>query len=273
MNIVLLICFDALQSRMDAERISSIHSGLSISRERTINKGKYEIEQFVRNLCVSGGDTIVNIACRYYELIINLQGAVERHMSLLLVFTLLAGLGVKRDKAKAVSNTAIQIVASMKRDWMQASSSLGESQVEFVVAVVHVCEATLTKRLIEFENTDSGALMMEEFEKADDFVKAPVSKHSPKSGEILCKHKDKCADYFAHGLCEECYDEFTKLSGGLEGGADPPAFQRAERKRIDTAKRAEEAGAINEAAPRKSFCDTPVSVIENIIRTPRKVIF
>jgi hypothetical protein len=26
------------------------------------------------------------------------------------------------------------------------------------VSVVHVCEATLTKRLIEFENTDSGSL-------------------------------------------------------------------------------------------------------------------
>ncbi|KAK3135918.1 hypothetical protein QOZ80_5BG0425280 [Eleusine coracana subsp. coracana] len=331
-------------SRMDAERISSIHSGLSISRERTINKGKYEIEQLVRNLCVSGGDTIVNIACRYYELAVDhkfTRGRRTTHVAaaclyiacrqsdkpyLLIDFSeylqisvyalgavflqlcqvlLLSAhpvfqklidptlfiqrftecLGVKKDKAKAVSNTAIQIVASMKRDWMQTgrkpsgicgaalyiaalSHGLDYTKAD-VVAVVHVCEATLTKRLIEFENTDSGALTMEEFEKADDFMKAPVSKHSPKSGEILCKHKDKCADYFAHGLCEECYDEFTKLSGGLEGGADPPAFQRAERKRIDTAKRAEEAGAINEAAPRNHFV-TPVSVIENIIRTPRK---
>jgi hypothetical protein len=28
----------------------------------------------------------------------------------------------------------------------------------FQAAVVHVCEATLFKRLIEFENTDSGSL-------------------------------------------------------------------------------------------------------------------
>lgn len=95
-------------------------------------------------------------------------------------------------------------------------------------------------------------------------------KHSPKSGDILCMHKGEGADYFAHGLCEECYDEFTKLSGGLEGGADPPAFQRAERKRLKTAKRAEEAGVIKDAAMGKSFCDTPDSDDENTIRTPRK---
>jgi transcription factor IIIB subunit 2 len=78
-----------------------------------------------------------------------------------------------------------------------------------IVAVVHVCEATLTKRLIEFENTDSGSLTIEEFlAKADEQVL--VTKISPKSGEVLCKHKDK-AEHFAHGLCEKCYNKVTDL--------------------------------------------------------------
>lgn len=63
------------------------------------------------------------------------------------------------------------------------------------------------------------------------------------------------------------------MSGGLEGGADPPAFQRTERKRLDNAQRADEAGSIQEAALGKSFCDTPDSDIENTIRTPMKVLF
>ncbi|KAI8553604.1 hypothetical protein RHMOL_Rhmol05G0028700 [Rhododendron molle] len=72
---------------------------------------------------------------------------------------------------RKVNSTALHIIASMKRDWMQ-------------VKAVHVCEATLTKRLIEFENTDSGSLT------------------------------------------------FIELSGGIHGGADPPAFQIAERERL-----------------------------------------
>jgi transcription factor IIIB subunit 2 len=44
--------------------------------------------------------------------------------------------------------------------------------------------------------------------KADEQVL--VTKISPKSGEVLCKHKDK-AEHFAHGLCEKCYNKVTDL--------------------------------------------------------------
>uniref|UniRef100_A0A0D9VP93 Cyclin-like domain-containing protein n=1 Tax=Leersia perrieri TaxID=77586 RepID=A0A0D9VP93_9ORYZ len=137
-----------------------------------------------------------------------------------------------------------------------------------IVAVVHVCEATLTKRLIEFENTDSGSLTIEEFlAKADEQV--PVIKISPKSGEVLCKHKDKGGQHFAHGLCEKCYNKFIKLSGGLEGGSDPPAFQRAEKQRLEAAKKAIEAAATKEGAL-ESICETHGSDVENNIMTPTK---
>jgi transcription factor IIIB subunit 2 len=62
--------------------------------------------------------------------------------------------------------------------------------------------------------------------------------------------------------------QFTKLSGGLEGGADPPAFQRAEKQRLEAAERAEEAVAVKEAALEESICDTQHSDADN----PKKVI-
>ena len=64
--------------------------------------------------------------------------------------------------------------------------------------------------------------------------------------------------------------QFIKLSGGLEG-ADPPAFQRAEKQRFEAAKRAEEAAAVKEAAVEESLCDTQNSDVENTI-TPKEVI-
>ncbi|KAH6772246.1 hypothetical protein C2S51_010650 [Perilla frutescens var. frutescens] len=162
-----------------------------------------------------------------------------------------------------VSKTALHIVASMKRDWMQTGrkpsglcgaalyiSALAHglkcSKSEIIKAV-HVCEATLTKRLIEFENTDSGGLTIEEFEKKskefDDlsnmFGKDKSQMKSLNtgqiasgSGELLCEHKGSGTPQFAYGLCSACYSEFMKLSGGLDGGLEPPAFQHAERKRI-----------------------------------------
>ena len=73
-----------------------------------------------------------------------------------------------------VANTALRLVASMKRDWMQtgrrpngicgaalwvAAQIHGFSPSKRdVVAVVHVGESTLKKRLSEFENTPSAAL-------------------------------------------------------------------------------------------------------------------
>jgi hypothetical protein len=65
--------------------------------------------------------------------------------------------------------------------------------------------------------------------------------------------------------------QFTKLSGGLEGGCDPPAFQRAEKQRLEAAKRAEDAAAAKEAVLEESLCDTQNSDVENTI-TPSKVI-
>ncbi|KAJ1289629.1 hypothetical protein BS78_02G179300 [Paspalum vaginatum] len=331
------------QSRLAGSILASIESGYSMSHQRTLDKGRDEISQIVYNLHVSGGDTIISKAYRFYELAVDrnfTRGRRTTHVAaaclyiacrqskkayLLIDFSdhlqisvyvlgavflqlcqvlLLADHPVvqklvdpslfihrfterllgKRDNA--VSDTALRIVASMKRDWMQtgrkpsglcgaalyiAALSHGHNYTKAdIVSVVHVCEATLTKRLIEFENTDSGSLTIEEFlATADEYNQEPVSKCAPKPGEILCKHKDKGFEHFAHGLCEKCYNKFTKLSGGLEGGADPPAFQRAEKQRLEAAKRSEETAAVKEAALEELLCDTHNSDVENTI-TPRK---
>ncbi|XP_060196638.1 transcription factor IIIB 60 kDa subunit-like [Lycium barbarum] len=163
-----------------------------------------------------------------------------------------------------ISRAALQIVASMKRDWMQtgrkpsglcgaalyiAALSHGLScSKSKIIKVVHICEATLTKRLIEFENTESGSLTIEEFYKrAEDLEKeerlAPQFYSGSKGSgitEVLCEHKGSVELPFAHGLCESCYSDFVKLSGGLDGGAEPPAFQRAERERLVAKEAAED---------------------------------
>ncbi|XP_019162964.1 PREDICTED: transcription factor IIIB 60 kDa subunit-like isoform X3 [Ipomoea nil] len=162
---------------------------------------------------------------------------------------------MKGDYKSGVSKRALQIVASMKRDWMQTGRKPGGicgaalyiSALSYgfrysksdVVKVVHICEATLSKRLFEFETTDSGSLTIEELEcKAKEIEEENRSCKLPDTmpsdfvtKEVFCQHKGK-EPHFAHGLCRSCYAEFIELSGGLMGGSDPPAFQNSENERL-----------------------------------------
>ncbi|KAF5192631.1 Transcription factor iiib subunit [Thalictrum thalictroides] len=163
--------------------------------------------------------------------------------------------------------TAERILASMKRDWMQtgrkpsglcgaalyiSALSIGLKCTKSDIAgVVHMCEDTLTKRLIEFEDTESGSMTIYELNQKDDENKK-LKVLKPISGdtetELLCKHKaaqkgESPPPHFANGLCETCYREFIEVSGGCQGGSDPPAFQRSERIRM---------GNVSE------ICDLPV---------------
>ncbi|KAB1221945.1 Transcription factor IIIB 90 kDa subunit [Morella rubra] len=156
-----------------------------------------------------------------------------------------------KERNMKVCGTALHIIASMKRDWIQTGrkpsglcgaalyiSALSHgyrfSKSDIVGKIVRICEVTLTKRLIEFENTDSGSLTVEELNKNASELKecGPLKDRSQSSGEVLCEHKDSGAPHFAHGLCRNCYEDFIELSGGLHGGLEPPAFQRAERERL-----------------------------------------
>ncbi|KAK2397197.1 Cyclin/Brf1 TBP-binding protein [Trifolium repens] len=124
----------------------------------------------------------------------------------------------------AVSNTALNIIVRMKRDWMQTGRKPGgicgaalymaalahgfTCSKSDILRIVHVCEATLTKRLVEFENTESSSLTIDELNAmAKDSERTPLK------------------------IPNACYKDFETLSGGLDCGHDPPAFQRAERDR------------------------------------------
>jgi transcription factor IIIB subunit 2 len=84
------------------------------------------------------------------------------------------------ERTSQVSNTALRVVARMKRDWIQtgrrpagvcaagliiAARMHGFRRTESeVVRVVRICEATLKKRLEEFGRTPSSQLTPQEFE-------------------------------------------------------------------------------------------------------------
>ena len=111
----------------------------------------------------------------------------------------------------AVANTALRLVASMKRDWMQTgrrpSGVCGaalwvaallhgyERSKRDVVAVVHVGEATLRKRVTEFENTPSAQLSIDEFDaRAKDYEKEQAALAD--SGVMLLENSNTTV-----GLC------------------------------------------------------------------------
>ncbi|CAM6045963.1 unnamed protein product [Sphagnum compactum] len=291
----------------------------SDSHEKTLNKGKYEIQEIAERLSIKPREDMVRAAHRFYTIAVErnftrgrltqrVAGAClyivcrqENHPYMLIDFSdclqtnvyvlgavflqlcqLLRleqhpimqkpvdpSLFIHRfadrlnfgKKFHVVANCALRLVASMKRDWMQTgrrpSGICGaalfiaahvhgfERSKADVVGVVHVCEATLKKRLVEFESTESGSLTTEEFDaKAKEIdLQIRVGLVSPQiegkgMSEIMCEHKVMGAVHFAHGLCRGCYDEFVKVSGGMQGGSAPPAFQRAEQQRLEEKKKA-----------------------------------
>ncbi|KAL4625788.1 hypothetical protein ACB092_05G049600 [Castanea dentata] len=337
------------ESKLSGSVVRSIQSGYSESFRRTLDKGRDMIESIVTTFNISGGDSIVNPACAFYQI------AVERNFTrgrktdqvaaaclyiacrvakdpkpfLLIDFSEYLSINVYvlgavflqlcqllslgehptiikpvdpslyisrftekllKQRNMKVSQTALYLIARMKRDWMQTgrkpsglcgaalyisalSHGYSFSKTD-IVKIVHICEMTLTKRLIEFENTDSGSLTIEELTKNAVELKESVPSVgvSQKSGEVLCEHKNSGAPHFAHGLCRTCYDAFVKLSGGLHGGSEPPAFQRAEKERIamESTNKADESSVPQEESENieqvekvKSFTENSQKATEN----------
>lgn len=130
-----------------------------------------------------------------------------------------------------VANTALRLVASMKRDWMQtgrrpagicgaalfiASHMHGfRRKKRDIVGVVHVCEATIKKRLGEFECTPSAQLTTSEFEQwGIQYEKEQALQTSQSTGLTLA------------GGPSNDLDDIVKLCGGFSGGQDPPSFSK-----------------------------------------------
>jgi len=164
-------------------------------------------------------------------------------------------------RVHTVASTALRLVASMKRDWMQtgrrpagicgaalwvASHVHGfDRSKQDVVSIVHIGEQTLKKRITEFSSTPAALLSVEEFDaqaakyEDDDFIGSKEQQDliGSCSTSLICKHKDddNAPEVFQHGMCRACYIDYVKVTGGTTfiGGMDPPAFIAAQKKRAE----------------------------------------
>ncbi|KAI3967922.1 hypothetical protein MKX01_027105 [Papaver californicum] len=190
-----------LKSQMCGNFVRSVESDYSESYHRTLNKGRDEISDMVVTLKIGGGDSVIDEASRFYKI------AVSRNFT--------RGRRTAQVAAACLYITCRQVKLYWEREILMRIV-YHSSSFKNLVRVVHICEATLTKRLVEFENTESGSLTQQN--------------HARRSNYFVNTKTGKT--HFAHGLCEACYDDFFILSGGLQGGSEPPAFQQAERERI-----------------------------------------
>jgi transcription factor IIIB subunit 2 len=205
----------------------------------------YELGSVYLQLC----EMLYLVENRNYEKLVDPSIFMDRFSNSLL----------KGKNNKDVVATARDIIASMKRDWIQTgrkpsgicgaalytaalSHGIKCSKTD-IVNIVHICEATLTKRLIEFGDTDSGNLNVNELRERESHKRSFTMKPTSNKEAVLCMHQD--SKPFGYGLCEDCYKDFINVSGGLVGGSNPPAFQRAEKERMEKAAREENEGGIS----------------------------
>jgi transcription factor IIIB subunit 2 len=83
-------------------------------------------------------------------------------------------------ETKKITNTAIRLIQSMKRDWISTGRRPNglcgaailiaanihdfDRSIHEIVNVVHVCDETIRKRIEEFKNTKTAQLTKEKFE-------------------------------------------------------------------------------------------------------------
>ena len=153
-----------------------------------------------------------------------------------------------RQTMEKVAGTAMRLVASMKRDWIQTGRrpsgvcgaalyiaahlhGFAKGKRE-VVEVVHIGEHTLAKRLTEFSSTEAGALTKSQFDTRYEFLEAKeqealdaaTASAAPDGLLTGCEHISMGEEHFQQGMCRACFFDFVKKSGGTYDGANPPAF-------------------------------------------------
>ncbi|KAL0011080.1 hypothetical protein SO802_006188 [Lithocarpus litseifolius] len=106
-----------------------------------------------------------------------------------------------------VSQTALYLIARMKRDWMQT----GRKPSGLCGAALYI---SALSHGYSFSKTD----IIEELTKNAVELKESVPSVgvSQKSGEVICEHKNSGAPHFAHGLCRTCYDAVEKVKSFTE---------------------------------------------------------
>ncbi|KAF3555473.1 hypothetical protein F2Q69_00010265 [Brassica cretica] len=76
--------------------------------------------------------------------------------------------------------------------------------------IVHMCGATITKRLNEFANTEAASLTVDELNNSEKTLREKAFTPRPNSDKevVNCKHKDSIS--FGYGLCEDCHVKFLE---------------------------------------------------------------
>ncbi|KMZ68780.1 putative Transcription factor IIIb subunit [Zostera marina] len=242
--------FEKLSNGQDIAR------SLSLSREKTFNRGEDSIKYIANGLQMDGGEAITSPSFNLYKIAVErsfTKGRDSLHIAASCIYIMCSYVlgAVFLQLCKLLSLEEHDIIKKpidpslfMNRFtyWRKPSGICGAAlyiavhshqlrcSKSDIARVVSVCEDTLTKRLIEFESTESASMTAEELDEMPiDLINE--SYQSPTPGELLCQHKDSGELHHAHGLCKTCYDDFVNISGGLDGGSDPPAFQRAEMQR------------------------------------------
>ncbi|CAK7331702.1 unnamed protein product [Dovyalis caffra] len=260
------------QSRAGGTLIWSVERE-NASRERLYERAYDDLLNIKSGLGMGENLAIVDQAMVYYRIAVERNFTKGRRTDQVQAACLYIACRFIRGKNKEISDDALTIIASMNHHWIQTGRrpsalwgaalyisalshglncsksdiKLTEEHVETRVEggekaflrgdhelrLVHVCGKTLSKRLVEFENTESGSLTIEELNAKAEELKESSMPHrnfgEPSSSkELLCQHKGTNRPPFGFGLCKDCY----AIVIGFEGGSDPPAFQNAERQRM-----------------------------------------
>lgn len=157
-----------------------------------------------------------------------------------------------RELYNKVSETAMRLVASMRRDWIQTGRrpsgvcgaalyiaahlhGCAKTKRE-IVSVVHIGEHTLSKRLSEFATTEAGLMTGSQFEKhakaiealEQEALTAAAPDQEPRRDLLVgCEHLSHGEAHFKNGMCRKCFEFYFNKTGGTFDGANPPAYSKA----------------------------------------------
>ncbi|KAI2651910.1 Transcription factor IIIB 90 kDa subunit [Labeo rohita] len=147
------------------------------------------------------------------------------------------------EKTHEVSMTALRLLQRMKRDWMHtgrrpsglcgAALLVAARMHEFrrtvkeVISVVKVCEATLRKRLTEFEETPTSALTIDEFMRLEQELAKKLEEYQGEINsyreeietQLAASSRTKLRGIYASYARED--DDCVSLASGMTGDEDP----------------------------------------------------
>ncbi|CAG7815405.1 unnamed protein product [Allacma fusca] len=179
------------------------------------------------------------------------------------------------DKTHEVAMTALRLVQRMKRDWIhlgrRPSGLCGAAlliaarlhnfsrTVQDIIKIVKVHETTLRKRLVEFGETPSSSLTLDEFMSVD-----LEEEHDPPSFKAA-RIKDR--EQLQKLLDDEVSGEFIDLQKRIDEELDKRQAKALERERMFAAKESESASREAEDTTR-FIMESTISTINDLIDDP-----